>query len=272
VNSLAIRSLAARRGRTSLSIVGIALGIAVLFASLATDAGIGASIDRTVRDLVGRADLRVEAFGPAGLSAASLAAIEEAPGVAVAAPALERRTYLVPAIDEPDAAPKPITALGVDPARESSVRDLLLASGTTLTGPDAFQALISQTLATASGTALGGTITFQAGDAPVDLTVVGIIAGDGPIIGSAGRTVILPRHTQPEKELRLLLERLKLELPAQPPPRSSPGTCPALPPARSAGWPWGPGSPPVSPSTATARSTSPITIITPSAGSPPPAP
>ena len=36
---------------------------------------------------------------------------------------------------------------------------------------------------------------------------------------SDGRTVILPRHPQPEQELRLPLERLKLELPAQPPPR-----------------------------------------------------
>jgi hypothetical protein len=34
-----------------------------------------------------------------------------------------------------------------------------------------------------------------------------------------GRTVFLPRYTQPEKGLKLLLERLKLELPAQPPPR-----------------------------------------------------
>ena len=50
---LALRSLAARRGRTVLSIVGVALGVGVLYASLATDAGITASIDRTVRDLVG---------------------------------------------------------------------------------------------------------------------------------------------------------------------------------------------------------------------------
>jgi len=34
-----------------------------------------------------------------------------------------------------------------------------------------------------------------------------------------GRTVILTRYTQPEDDLRLLLERLKLELPSQPPPR-----------------------------------------------------
>jgi len=34
-----------------------------------------------------------------------------------------------------------------------------------------------------------------------------------------GRHVILPRHTQPEKELQVLLERMKLTLPDQPPPR-----------------------------------------------------
>jgi len=34
-----------------------------------------------------------------------------------------------------------------------------------------------------------------------------------------GRHVILPRHTQPEKELQVLLDQLKLTLPDQPPPR-----------------------------------------------------
>jgi len=36
-----------------------------------------------------------------------------------------------------------------------------------------------------------------------------------------GRHVILPRYTQPEKELQVLLERMKLNLPEQPPPRIS---------------------------------------------------
>ena len=34
-----------------------------------------------------------------------------------------------------------------------------------------------------------------------------------------GRKVILPRYTRPEKDVQLLLERLRLDLPAQPPPR-----------------------------------------------------
>jgi hypothetical protein len=36
-----------------------------------------------------------------------------------------------------------------------------------------------------------------------------------------GREIILTRITQPEPELRLLLDKLKLELPAQPPPKIS---------------------------------------------------
>jgi hypothetical protein len=34
-----------------------------------------------------------------------------------------------------------------------------------------------------------------------------------------GRELLLTRHTEPEPELRLLLDKLKLELPAQPPPK-----------------------------------------------------
>jgi len=34
-----------------------------------------------------------------------------------------------------------------------------------------------------------------------------------------GRELLLTRYTQPEPELRLLLDKLKLELPAQPPPK-----------------------------------------------------
>ncbi|HEX5824102.1 MAG TPA: FtsX-like permease family protein [Candidatus Limnocylindrales bacterium] len=193
--SLALRSLAARRGRTVLSVVGIALGIGVLYASLATDAGIAASIDRTVHDLVGRADVRIESFGETGLSAASLAAIEDAPGVAVAAPALQRRTYLAPAIDDPNAAPAPITAVGIDPAREPAVRDLILAAGRSLAGPDALEAIVTQALAATDKLAIGGTVTFQGAAGTTDLKVVGILAGNGPVVGSEGRTVILPLRT-----------------------------------------------------------------------------
>lgn len=43
-----------------------------------------------------------------------------------------------------------------------------------------------------------------------------------------GRWLILPRYTQPAKDLQLLMEQIQLQLPSQPPPRI---TAPALPPA-----------------------------------------
>jgi hypothetical protein len=36
-----------------------------------------------------------------------------------------------------------------------------------------------------------------------------------------GREIVMTRTTQPEPELQLLLDKLKLQLPAQPPPRIS---------------------------------------------------
>jgi len=42
-----------------------------------------------------------------------------------------------------------------------------------------------------------------------------------------GRCLIMPRHTQPEKEHKILLEKLDLELPPQPPPRITSGQLPA---------------------------------------------
>jgi hypothetical protein len=42
-----------------------------------------------------------------------------------------------------------------------------------------------------------------------------------------GRWLVLPRYTQPAKDVEVLLAQLKLALPAQPPPRI---TAPSLPP------------------------------------------
>jgi len=39
-----------------------------------------------------------------------------------------------------------------------------------------------------------------------------------------GRTILLSRHTEPESDHMLLLQRLKLELPAQPPPKITAAT------------------------------------------------
>src|ERR1700752_44407 len=52
---------------------------------------------------------------------------------------------------------------------------------------------------------------------PLCVTVA--IADTRRVPTSHGRTILLSRDTQPETELQLLLNQLKLQLPDQPPPR-----------------------------------------------------
>ena len=44
-----------------------------------------------------------------------------------------------------------------------------------------------------------------------------------------GRELLLSRYTESEPELNLLLKKLKLELPAQPPPKITAGPVPPIP-------------------------------------------
>ena len=53
-----------------------------------------AAVNRAAADEMGHADLRVQALEERGLSQATVDVIARASGVSIAAPALERKTYL----------------------------------------------------------------------------------------------------------------------------------------------------------------------------------
>ncbi len=195
LTNLAFRSLRARPLRAVLSALGVALGVAVLFAGMSVRAGVDASVRSTVNDLVGRSDLRVAAFGETGLSADTVALIAETPGVAVAAPALERRTYLGAGSIDDAALPPPVTVLGIDPVIDARLHDLVLVAGSPLSQPGEHSALITERLAAQDGLTVGSPLSMQAAGDPVDYRVIGIVAGDGPLTGAFGRTVIVPLQT-----------------------------------------------------------------------------
>jgi putative ABC transport system permease protein len=188
------RSLVARPARSILSIIGVALGVAVLVAALAVTAGLDASIDRTVASLAGRADLRVSAFTEAGLSGATVTALDAVAGVALTAPAIERRSFIGSAPGRPTTR-EPVTVLGIDPSREPRVRDLSLARGAPLEVLDEDTALITERLAAAEALDVGSELVVYGTGAPLRLRVAGVLAGDGPALGSSGRTVVLPINT-----------------------------------------------------------------------------
>src|SRR3989442_1947381 len=122
IDRLAWRAVLARPFRSFLTVVGIALGVGVLSASLTLSAALDASIERTVQDLVGRADLRVSAFVDAGLSDAAVQTIAATDGVATIAPVIEHKTFLSgrPAGGSAD----PVAILGIAPPSYAEVHDL----------------------------------------------------------------------------------------------------------------------------------------------------
>ena len=192
LNGLAWRGLRARPLRTGLTVAGVALGVAVLFAGLATNAGIDAAVDRSVSTLVGTADLRIAAFGETGLSQATLDTIAATDGVAVVAPAFERRTYLGAQLFGPgDPLPPPVTIAGVDPKAEARLHDLTVAQGVGFVTPGPYDVLVNATLAREDGIVPGQSIGISTIDAPVYVSVAGILAEDGPWAGGGGRAVIM---------------------------------------------------------------------------------
>lgn len=193
LDRLVWRTLWARPLRTFLTMLGVALGVGVLSVSLATSAGIEAAVDRTVRDVAGSADLRVSAFEDRGLSDATVETIRATDGVAVVAPTIEKRTFLA-ASTTAGAGPArdAVTVVGIDPVAWSRLHELELVAGARLARLDEPSALITEALAAADGYVLGSELTIQGAGAPARLRVIGILAGPGPIVGAAGRTVIVP--------------------------------------------------------------------------------
>ena len=189
IDRLAWRAVAARPLRSFLTILGIALGIAVLSASLTLGAALDAAVDKTVRDLVGRADLRVSGFLETGLGPASNDTITSTDGVTDAAPVIEHRTFPLgmPKGGTADA----VTVLAIEPASYGRIHDLPLVSGVGLDAPNEPVALISEELAAEDGYVLGAKMTLLGTNGILELRIVGILPGVGPLPGS-GRTVVMP--------------------------------------------------------------------------------
>ena len=188
LSSIAWRSLASRRLRSLLTAAGIALGVAVVFAALATDRGVDESIERAARDQVGRADLRVVAFEEGGLSAATLAAVRASEGVAVASPVVEHVTFAqVP--DRPDLGLLVVT--GIDPELDVQVHDYRLTAGVFLGRDTAESVLLPDEWARERGIGVGTEVTFPGAGGEATLRVIGLLAASGPARAHDGQVAFV---------------------------------------------------------------------------------
>ena len=104
------RRVRARAVQELLALVGIAVGVALLFAVQVSNRSLSASIAQLTQGLVGRAQLQLVARGPDGFDERLLSEVRATPGVRAAAPLLELPVNLV----GPDGA-RSATLLAADP-------------------------------------------------------------------------------------------------------------------------------------------------------------
>ena len=100
----------ARLMQEALAAIGIAVGVALLFASWVANASLSGSVDQLTTGLIGQARLQLEARGPEGFPESLLGQVQALPGVRSAAPVLEAQANVV----GPNGA-EPVTLVGADP-------------------------------------------------------------------------------------------------------------------------------------------------------------
>jgi putative ABC transport system permease protein len=103
--------LRARLVQELFAILGIAVGVALLFASQVANTSLSGSVEQLTSGIVGNSRLQLEARSPLGFSERLLGEVQRLPGVRQAAPVLEASAYLV----GPDGR-QAVDLIGLDPS------------------------------------------------------------------------------------------------------------------------------------------------------------
>ena len=152
--TIAWRGLLARPLRTALAVIGVALGVAVVAATVITTASSDAALRSATADLLGAADVRLRAFAETGFTPRAVQALRAMPEIAVAAPVSERRliVHTDPGEDEKVFS---LLAIGIDPVVDVSLREPRLTAGVPLSTDSPTDALVAASWAARNGLELG---------------------------------------------------------------------------------------------------------------------
>src|SRR5258706_6899270 len=117
LRTLAVLNARRPRARALLSILGIALGVALGYGIDLVNRAAVEELAASVRELAGEADLEVRGSGRAGFPETLYPQVARVPGVALVAPRLELDAGVA-------GAQRSIRVIGVDVLREASLRPL----------------------------------------------------------------------------------------------------------------------------------------------------
>ena len=201
LSSLAWRGLRARPLRTALTILGVALGVAVLTAAIVAGASSEAALRAATADLLGSADVRLRAFDEGGFGPRTVQALRAVEGVEEAAPVSERQLLVTTAPGE-DEQVFTLLVVGVDPAVDPTIREPRLRSGEPLGTTGAPEALVPASWAAEHGLGIGDELRL-AGDRPGTprLVIVGLLDDSGLAALGGGDVLIMARDVLDESLL-----------------------------------------------------------------------
>lgn len=192
--------------RSSLTAVGIALGVAVVVAIQLTNASSLAGFETALNTVSGRTSLEIVGAG-AGIDELRIPEVGWLREFGAVAPVIEGDVVY----REPGRPPETLRLLGVDVLRDQPFRDYALAAGASPSGTgagdaagaapstpeflglllDPASAIVAQRFARPRGLAPGSTLTVNAGDRVVRLTIRGLLKDEGPARVLDGRFILM---------------------------------------------------------------------------------
>ncbi len=215
-------------GQECFAILGIAIGVALLFASQVASTSLAHSVSQLTSQIVGDTQLQLDARGPAGFDERLLGEVRHIPGVRTALPVLEQQANVI----GPGGLQRSVDLIGTDPRfahfagallRRFSAKQLAAQQAIALPAPLAeeigagpLETIKLQIGASVVPTLLGATL--GEGDigglvhSPVALAPVGYAQ---TITGMKGRITRIFVQSQPgrEREVRAGLQRLAATAP-----------------------------------------------------------
>ncbi len=196
LSALAWRSLWARPLRTALTVVGIALGVAIVTATLVANQAATDAVQRAASELFGRADLRVRAFAETGLTPRAVTTLRALPDVTAAAAVSERRLQVTTLPGPEEQVFNGMLVIGIDPAADRAIRDPHLVEGRPLADDAVNEVLVNAHWADDHHLLVGDQLLLSgAQPEAAPLTIVGLLDDVGFGALGSGTVAVLPRST-----------------------------------------------------------------------------
>jgi putative ABC transport system permease protein len=177
--------------RTSLTVAGIVLGVAVFVAMQTANESVLAGFSETIDRIAGKTDLQITA-GDAGFSEDVLETVQSVPGVRVAVPVIEA------VVESGLEGEGTLLVLAIDMTGDRSLRDYDLASGddAVVSDPLVFLAqpdsiIVSSELAARARLGVGGTLPLRTAQGRTPFTVRGVMKPEGLAKAFGGNLAIM---------------------------------------------------------------------------------